>query len=389
MPETDARDISPKLGSKSDWRDWYRAVKREADRLGLVQYLTNVVDHGNAAGIPAGAAANDRATQQKWRNLKDSILKSLNKAAESYMKDKDTTAMDAGEVVVDLRDNGRFAANNRQEQRMQKKTLEGLHFHDKDQPADPITFLSQVRDRMNLMPDMYPPEQGAQQGEEQNKALLELLPGMFSKSFKECITRMQEEDNLTFSTICDRLEKTLARLIEEGTYKVENPSFGKAFPVLSAEMYEGNQEVVESSAKKGKKSFKRSRSDSCGSDHEHGTTFVSAQAAKRWKQKLVKTITAKVMAAQGNSKGNLNKGGKGAGKKSFVNKGGGKHQAAPPTCWICNKVGHKAAQCWQNTGKGGNNSYKGLGGKGNSYQHNQWNANNSWNNGGKGAQSQG
>ena len=91
-----------------------------------------------------------------------------------------------------------------------------LNFHDKDQPADPTTFLSNVRDKMNRMPVLYPPEQGVAEGEEQNKAILDLLPGMFSKSFKDCITRMQEEEDITFDNICERLEKTLARLVEEG-----------------------------------------------------------------------------------------------------------------------------------------------------------------------------
>ena len=89
MPETDARDILPKLGRKSDWKDWMRSVGREAERLGVATHLDNVVVHNQPRGVNTGTTSHERTTQQKWRNLKDAILRSLHKSAESYMKNKD------------------------------------------------------------------------------------------------------------------------------------------------------------------------------------------------------------------------------------------------------------------------------------------------------------
>ena len=391
MPETDARDIVPKLGQKSDWRDWYRAVKREADRLGLVQYLDNVVDNGVAPGLPVQNNGESRAVLQKWRNLKDSILKSLKTSAESYMKNRDSTAMNAGEVVVDLRDNGRFAVNNRQEQRMNKKVLLGMKFHDRTAPQDPVTFLSEIRDKMNLMPDLYPPEAGAAAGQEQNKAILDALPDMFSKSFKETIVRMQEDRNITFEEICDRLEVTLARLTEEGTYKVENPSFGKAFPATADEKDE-DQEVEGGNCrltpnKKNKKSNNNKRNRSTSDDEEDvnsGGIFTSVKAQENWKKRQLKKLKAQVM----NTNGNNNQGNNNNRNRSRNNggKGGGKNRNSV-TCNWCNKPGHKQHECrskkaydqsvLNRANQNYNNNYNNNGG-GNNGWNNNWN---SWGNG--------
>ena len=50
----EAKELSKKLGQKSDWPEWQRGLRQEASRLGLLQNYQNVVDHGNAAGIPVG-----------------------------------------------------------------------------------------------------------------------------------------------------------------------------------------------------------------------------------------------------------------------------------------------------------------------------------------------
>jgi len=196
----DAKDIAPKLGQKGDWRNWDRAIRQEADRLGLLQYLVNVVDNNVAAGIPVANNQQSENIRQKWRNFKDAILRSLKGSAKSFVDQRDVSALNAGQVVNLLRDDGNFNQNNRQEQRMKVKPLKDgkIKFHDKDQPADVPGFLSKVREIMNQSPTQYPPEAGALPGDEQNGALLVALPGLFCKSFRQTIERMQEEDGLTF-----------------------------------------------------------------------------------------------------------------------------------------------------------------------------------------------
>ena len=160
---------------------------------------------------------------------------------------------------------------------------------------------------------------------------------------------MQEEDGLTFQQIGDRLEKRLASLIEEGTYKIENPSFGKAFPVMEEEEDKNNK----------KKSNKRGRDDNEDEQqNDGGHIFMSKNALKRFKTKERKKIAAEVHAANAGQWGDKNKkdgkSGKGSGK-------GGKGKGGP-TCWICGKQGHKADACWQNPKNKG--SGKGNGSRG-------------------------
>ena len=40
----DAKELSKKLGQKSDWPEWQRGLRQEASRLGLLQNYQNVVD---------------------------------------------------------------------------------------------------------------------------------------------------------------------------------------------------------------------------------------------------------------------------------------------------------------------------------------------------------
>ena len=159
----DAKDIAPKLGQKGDWRNWDRAIRQEADRLGLLQYLVNVVDNNAAAGIPVANNQQRENIRQKWRNFKDAILRSLKGSAKSFVDQRDVSALNAGQVVNLLRDDGNCNQNNRQEQRMKVKPLKDgkTKLHDKDQPADVPGFLSKVREIMNQSPTQYPPEAGA------------------------------------------------------------------------------------------------------------------------------------------------------------------------------------------------------------------------------------
>jgi len=360
---SDAKEISKKLGQKSDWREWQRAIRQEAGRLGLLQHYVNVVDNGVAHGIPGGNTNREENIRQKWRNLKDAIQRSLKGAAQSFVNNRNNNgqvdAMDAGQLVVLLRDQGQFNENNRQEQRMKTKALSDglLKFHNTDQPGDVKSFLSKIRDIMNQAPTVFPPEQGVAEADQQNGALLQKLPQMFCKNFKDTIARMQEEDNLTFDQIGDRLEKRLATLIEEGTYKIENESFGKAFPVNVQE----------------KTSNKRSRDESDGEEDgktSDGKIFMSKTALKRFKAREKKKITAEVYASAGHGSGA--KGGgkntKGTGKQA----GGKGNKDTRPVCWICNKPGHKSSQCWNNPQNMNNwnntwahsSGHKGKGGKG-------------------------
>ncbi|CAD7930420.1 unnamed protein product [Amoebophrya sp. A25] len=356
----DAKEISKKLGQKSDWRAWQLAIRQEASRLGLLQNYTNVVGIPAAPhGIPNGVTNREETIRQKWRNLKDAIIRSLKGAAASFINNQNDNgqvdAMDAGEVVVLLRDVGHFDQNNRQEQRMKVKPLTDgvLKFHNADQPADVTGFLSKVRDIMNQSPTVYPPEAGVPESDQQNGALLQKLPELFCKNFKATIERMQEEDGLTFDQIGDRLEKRLATLIEEGTYKVENDSFGKAFPV----------NVQETSNKRS-----REEEDDEEKANEGGKIFLSKSALKRFKANTKKKIAAEVYASNSNGKGKpQNKNNKGSGK-----------QDTRPVCWICNKPGHKSASCWKNPQNQANwnwntnsqsSSAMGKGGKGNGMVH--------------------
>ena len=364
---SEAKEISKKLNQKTDWREWQRAIRQEASRLGLLQHYSNVVDNGNANGIPGGNTTREENIRQKWRNLKDAIQRSLKGSAQSFVNNRNNNgqvdAMDAGELVVLLRDQGQFNENNRQEQRMKTKALSDgtLKFHNSDQPGDVKSFLSKIRDIMNQAPTVYPPEQGAAEADQQNGALLQKLPEMFCKNFKDTIARMQEEDNLTFDQIGDRLEKRLATLIEEGTYKIENESFGKAFPV--------NVEEKTSN----KRSRDESEVDEDGKTND-GKIFMSKTALKRFKANTKKKIAAEVYASSGDGSGKSGKGSgakgglKGAGKKA----GGKGNIDTRPVCWICGKPGHKSNQCWNNpqNNNNWNNTYapssghKGKGGKG-------------------------
>ena len=361
----DAKELSKKLGQKSDWPEWQRGLRQEASRLGLLQNYQNVVDHGNAAGVPAGNTTREENMRQKWRNLKDAILRSLKGAAKSWVDNANNNgqidAMDAGQLVVHLRDVGHFSENNRQEQRMKAKPLSDgqLKFHNSDQPADVKGFLAKIRDIMNQSPTLFPPEQGVPEQDQQNGALLQKLPELFCKNFKATIERMQEEDNLTFEQIGDRLEKRLATLIEEGTYKIENESFGKAFPVN-----------VEEPTSKKKKRAKEDSSDDEDQTKE-GKIFMSKSALKRFKTQTKKKITAEVYASSHPTSANKNSNGKPKGK-------GKKGKDTRPVCWFCNKPGHKSNQCWNNPQNNPNNNWnasapssgtKGNGGKGTGMVH--------------------
>ncbi|CAD7939187.1 unnamed protein product [Amoebophrya sp. A25] len=337
MPDMSLGEISPKLGQKSDWRDWLRAVTQEADRLDLVQYFNNVLN-GNAAGIPNQPNNNDRKLQQNWRDLKNVIIKSLKGAAAAHMKDQDTTVMNAGEVVTNLRDAG-FSQNDRTEQRISAKALEGMHFTNSDSPPDVPTFLAKVRDVMNQSPTVYPPEVGVAVADQQNGAILDILPKMFSKAFRQTIERMQEDEHLTFVQIGDRLTKRLQSLIDSGEYKIENPSFGKAFPAV---------EDSDDENQNNNKTKKRKRQDESDDD---GNAFAALKKTtiKRLRKKIRKEIKNEVYATKGSGKSSSSS------SSSKKNKGNGKGKGAKNSnpnegiqCNYCHKYGHKAHKCWLN-----------------------------------------
>ena len=366
----EAKELSKKLGQKSDWPEWQRGLRQEASRLGLLQNYQNVVDHGNAAGIPVGNTTREENMRQKWRNFKDAILRSLKHTVKSWVDNANNNGqidnMDAGQLVQHLRDVGHFNENNRQEQRMKAKPLSDgqLKFHNSDQPADVKGFLAKIRDIMNLSPTLYPPEQGVPEQDRQNGALLQKLPELFCKNFKTTIERMQEEDNLTFEQIGDRLEKRLATLIEEGTYKIENESFGKAFPV----------NVEEPTSKKKKRGRSADSSDDEDQTKE-GKTFMSKSALKRFKTNLKKKVTAEVYAST--HPASAHKGSKGKSQNPKGKGNGKKGKDTRPVCWFCNKPGHRIDQCWNNPQNTTNNwntyapssANKGKGGKGSGMVH--------------------
>ena len=320
MPDAEAK-ISKKLSQKSDWRDWFRDTEAEATRLGLLQNFRNGLNNV-APNVPANR-------QQHWRNLWKAILDSCKGSAESFLKDHDTNNMNAGQLVRCLRDQGQFNQHNLTHQKMADKGLEGIKFNNRDQPADVETFLSNLRDKMRNMPQIYPVNNLLPMADNLNEHILGKLKDFFSKGFHATIDRLEEEEPVpTFQEISNKMAKRLTSLIQEGTYKIENPSFGKAFPAFATEE-EGSALVSSGVANK-----RKSQNDEDDSDDEEGTVKLTAKALKRLKQKerkkAIKQVNNNAFASNGksswssnnnkNNGGKNNKNNKGKGKKNYNNK---------------------------------------------------------------------
>ena len=79
--------------------------------------------------------------------------------------------MNADQAAAYLRDSGAPAADKQQGQRIAKTVPLGLKLHSHTAPVDPLTPLRviltplpEIRDGINLAPDLYPPEAGATAG---------------------------------------------------------------------------------------------------------------------------------------------------------------------------------------------------------------------------------
>lgn len=340
--------VSPKLSTKSSWAKWLAGTHKEARRLGLNVHYANVLA-GNPAGLPGGANAADREVQQRWRDFRDALENSLSGPALGFFEtagDGVTGPMNAGELVVYLRDIGHWGQGTMTEQALQNNEQKLVTFDSPGQPADISTFLSQRRAFLQSCPRLYSPDPNAAVGDNVNDHILTLCKSQWlSSAFQSTVDRLSEDlaadpAGLTFQTIVDKLSAKLSSLLASGEYKVESNTPAKAF----------------ASAETSGASKKRSG----GAD---GGAFLSKSALKRIKKNAREEGRAEALAAAGEDYGSgaifttsgnfgKTKGGKGKGKSGKGGKGkkGGKPgKNVGPTCWGCGGAGHTQAVCPSNS----------------------------------------
>ena len=101
MGDNRCEDLTVKFSGPADYPTWFAEIGAEAERLNLAQAYNNDLA-GNAPGI-AQAAAN---LQQRFRNLKATIVRSLQGEVKSWWNQQANIALlGPGGTVALIRDN--------------------------------------------------------------------------------------------------------------------------------------------------------------------------------------------------------------------------------------------------------------------------------------------
>ena len=328
MSEEKHCKISVNLKGPQDWRKWFSEVESEANRLGLLQPLNNAIG-GHALNLPVGAGP-----AQKWRNLWKAVKDSCRGPCSTFLDNLEppATNRNAGELIAALRGEGNFNIQNLSEQRIADSGLNGIKFNDREQPADIATFLSNMRERMGKMNMVYSLDHDREAGDQLNHHLLAKSREWLDSSFHSTLDRLDElEEAPSFTHICNALQKRLCTMVQEGKYKIENASFGKAYPAV---------EEKQISKKKSKENEEEEGPSS-------GKVLLSKSQIKNMKKKAKKDALASV---------NYTNNDKGKGKG--VKKGGQKGQSY-------GKPYKGSGKGWNNWHDGGwNSGYKGYKGYG-------------------------
>ena len=311
------------LVESGGWVDYLARVKREATRLALYTVLNNAMA-GVALGLPAVAA-------QKWRNFKEAILQSLGGgAAASVNAHPNLPNLNAGEVLLFLRDDCRYGVPSMGAQRLKTKNIKGGKFHDRTGEhvgEDIRTFITRKVKEIRECPRMFPPADPANPGDVIDH-VLELATGWFTQSFHGLIDILKARPANappTVEEVTTKLEGKLAELIESGEYKTA-PA-GAAFPV-SAETGVGDTGAPPPNGK--------------------GGAFLSKNQLKKIKRAAKQE--GQRLAESAFVTGGFQQSG---GKQQF---GGGKHGAG--------KGGHGGRGHGGGHGGGGRGGHGGRGGKG-------------------------
>lgn len=272
--------INATLSGHIGWTDWLEEVESEAMRMGVETAFTNAV-----AGNPPGILANAVRQLQSYRNLTKAVKDSLKGPVRTYSRDHGGNLLTAGGIVRLLREGGGFGNPNYTEQRISNTKEAEIRFTDRDQPACPTTFLSDRREHLRQLPSIYPPTPNVPAADNLNTHILQLSSKWFGKGFKETIARLEEEENTTSEAIKERINKRYMKLTETGDYKVENSTFGKAFPVQGEEYEKGEHKI------------QREGDD----DSSNAFVTVSKKSLARMKMKERKKTTAQVYSSKGDT----------------------------------------------------------------------------------------